>query len=128
MFAATLVSGLSDLRNGPEKYYYFTPADQTAADVYTSFVLPPGVTCERCVVQWRWVTGNSCYGESAPPSFCLDVGQFLEALHPCCVMQWRCVTDMSCYCEPSCASLLPFWMSDPLWQLGRPCYGKTVAA
>ena len=44
------------------QYYYFTKADQTARDVYTKFVLPPDVTCDRCVLQWRWVTGNSCFG------------------------------------------------------------------
>lgn len=49
------------------QYYYFTRADQTAADVYTKFVLPAGVSCQRCVMQWRWVTGNSCWGEW--PSF-----------------------------------------------------------
>lgn len=52
--------GLSDMSK-PEKYYYFTRPDQMASDVYTKFVLPDGVTCERCVLQWRWVTGNSCW-------------------------------------------------------------------
>jgi hypothetical protein len=47
-----------------ENYYYFTRADQTASDVYTTFVLPLGVTCTRCVLQFRWTTGNSCYGEA----------------------------------------------------------------
>jgi hypothetical protein len=45
-----------------ENYYYFTRADQTAAEVHTTFVLPLGVTCTRCVLQFRWTTGNSCYG------------------------------------------------------------------
>lgn len=63
----TVCAGLSDPTKSPgENYYYFTVADQTAADVYTAFMLPPGVTCTRCVLQWRWVTGNSCYGEGLP--------------------------------------------------------------
>ena len=49
------------------QYYYFTRADQTASDVYANFVLPPGVSCQRCVMQWRWVTGNSCYGAHHHP-------------------------------------------------------------
>lgn len=48
-----------------KRYYYFTRADQTAKDVFATFILPKGVTCARCVMQWRWVTGNSCYGEQS---------------------------------------------------------------
>eukprot|EP00951_Prasinocladus_malaysianus_P049418 scaffold669665_cov46-Prasinocladus_malaysianus.AAC.1 len=29
------------------------------------FKLPDGVTCEQCVLQWWWITGNSC----VPPGY-----------------------------------------------------------
>jgi hypothetical protein len=58
-----MLAGMSDPAKAlKENYYYFTRADQTATDVYTTFVLPLGVTCTRCVLQFRWTTGNSCYG------------------------------------------------------------------
>ena len=62
--------GLSNPRGAPERYYYFTKEDvQNTAMVTTYYVLPPGVTCARCVLQWRWVTGNSCFGAgTGPPS------------------------------------------------------------
>ncbi len=55
--------GLSNPEGLPEKYYYFTTPDvEAAGDVTTWFELPAGVTCQRCVLQFRWVTGNSCFG------------------------------------------------------------------
>jgi hypothetical protein len=65
------LAGMSDPAKAlKENYYYFTRADQTAADVYTTFVLPLGVTCTRCVLQFRWTTGNSCYGRRQADVIC----------------------------------------------------------
>ena len=60
-----LQPGLSNPAGAPERYYYFTVPDQTIATINTWFVLPADVTCARCVLQWRWVTGNSCFGAPA---------------------------------------------------------------
>ncbi len=55
--------GLSNPDGLPERYHYFTTAEyQANGNVTASFVLPAGVTCQRCVLQFRWVTGNSCFG------------------------------------------------------------------
>jgi hypothetical protein len=40
--------------------------------------LPAGVTCDRCVIQWHWETGNSCQLPNTPPEFSLGAN-----LSPC---------------------------------------------
>lgn len=36
------------------------------------FVLPPGLTCKRCVLQWHYETGNSCNIPGTPPQYVLS--------------------------------------------------------
>lgn len=44
--------------------HVYLPANATGSSAV--FRLPPGVKCKRCVVQWRWETGNSCNPRGTP--------------------------------------------------------------
>jgi len=34
------------------------------------YKLPKGVKCKKCVLQWKWVTGNSCCPGNTPKKYC----------------------------------------------------------
>ena len=59
---------LNTTEGGADRYRYFTVDEfKSIATVTTWFMLPPAVTCDRCVLQFRWVTGNSCYRAHSEP-------------------------------------------------------------
>ena len=53
---------------GPAKgnAYFLDGTRQSPFDIKVDGILPPGLTCERCVVQWHYVTANSCNPPGLP--------------------------------------------------------------
>jgi hypothetical protein len=53
-----------------EKFYYILPDDATSGNYTMFYELPQGLTCDgkssKCVLQWYWLTGNSCHPPHAP--------------------------------------------------------------
>jgi hypothetical protein len=47
--------------NHPERYYLEPEcAPEYNKTVWMKYRMPADVTCERCVIQWWWITANSC--------------------------------------------------------------------
>lgn len=75
--------GLSNPSGAPERYHYFTVDEvKNLRSVTAWFVLPPGVTCARCVLQMRWVTGNSCHVPGITNAYKNSYAPFLPACNP----------------------------------------------
>lgn len=51
---------------GKGSYVYLWPSASVST---AAFRLPRGVTCERCVLQWLWETGNSCTPPGTPAKY-----------------------------------------------------------
>lgn len=52
--------------DGRGRYVYVPPS---ASESTAAFKLPKNLTCERCVVRWRWETGNSCTPKGTPRKY-----------------------------------------------------------
>ena len=46
----------------PSRYYMIPKCHPESMKQSMRYLLPPGLTCEHCVLQWYWVTANSCHG------------------------------------------------------------------
>ena len=55
------------VRTDGSPYTYLLGTEKT---VNAHYKLPKGVTCEHCVLQWFWITGNSCCPPNTPAKFC----------------------------------------------------------
>lgn len=65
---ATLKNCLKPLRlSGGKGRYVYVPS--TASESHGSFRLPRGMSCKRCVVQWRWETSNTCNPPGTPHKY-----------------------------------------------------------
>lgn len=48
------------LADNPSSYKYFIPEEKKKSDVCNyQVLLPQGITCSQCVIQWTYVTGNT---------------------------------------------------------------------
>lgn len=55
------------------------------------FKLPPGLTCQRCVIQWHWETGNSCDLPGTPPGMNMGGGSMTPCSQSSTVEEfWNC--------------------------------------
>lgn len=56
-----------------EQYFYTTPGDPMYYEYKMYYQLPEGLTCDgedsKCVIQWYWVTGNTCTPEGTPAQY-----------------------------------------------------------
>jgi hypothetical protein len=61
-----------------DTYYYIGPSSDGLVagnnwDYTMHYQLPEGLTCDgessRCVIQWHWITGNSCNPPNTPPQY-----------------------------------------------------------
>lgn len=59
---------LTNAKDG-SRYWWF--GKKTVGTHSMDFKLPPGVTCDRCVLQWHWESGNSCTLPNTPPEHIL---------------------------------------------------------
>ena len=58
--------------DGKGTRFYFErdfAVNSDSVSVKMAFKLPASLTCKRCVLQWHWVTGNSCTAPGTPPNF-----------------------------------------------------------
>ena len=56
-----------------EVYFYTTPGDPVTTEYIMYYQLPPELVCDgvyyRCVMQWYWVSGNTCNPPGTPDKY-----------------------------------------------------------
>jgi hypothetical protein len=76
--------------NHPERYYLEPECSPNYnKTIFMKYRMPANVTCERCVIQWWWITGNSCnapdYANRSPqPAHVASGCQWWEPNLPAC--------------------------------------------
>ena len=66
-FDATILQLVSPKGNG--NAWFIDPGQTCPFTPTITAQLPAGVTCKRCVLQWHWVTANSCYPPGMPKPY-----------------------------------------------------------
>lgn len=67
-----------EVGNGSRQY----PVKSTDMNVYLNVTLPANLTCQHCVFQWKYKTGNS-WGVSNTGRACLGCGEKNEEFYGC---------------------------------------------
>lgn len=57
----------NQLTNAVDGSKYWWMGKRGNGEYSMQFKLPPTLTCQRCVIQWHWETGNSCELPGTPP-------------------------------------------------------------
>jgi len=54
---------------GTGNAWFLDPGQNTPFTEKVTVVFPSSLTCKRCVLQWHWVTANSCIPPGFPPKY-----------------------------------------------------------
>lgn len=80
-------NSLTNAEDG-SKYWWF--GKKGVGEYTMTFVLPPTVSCKRCVLQWHYETGNSCTIPKTPPEHVMSTNMVSCDQSPNMEEFWNC--------------------------------------
>lgn len=78
------------LKNADDGTPYWWFGKKPAGEYAVDFVLPAGVSCKRCVLQWHYETGNSCTIPGTPAQHAMGAGMTPCNQSPNMEEFWNC--------------------------------------